>query len=174
MDQRRELGLINKHVRRRNRESGEQLIWFEYSPISGGYSSYDDVYDEGVPGSGGRVYKSGVVVPTVYVSEQEDAFRAIPDGRQTTQNIKATVLYRDIVAAGLDSPDEYEQHLNDVFHYDGLYYKVNEYVVRGRLGEEVMVLISGFQMYLDQEMPFDIGPQNPRLSDLPWPTSLPS
>ena len=174
MDVRRELGLINKHVRRRNREAGEHIIWFEFSPFSGGYSEYDDVYDEGVPGSGGRNYKNGVVIPTVYVAEAEDSFRSIPDGRQTVQNIQVTALYRDVVSSGISNPDEYNGHLNDMFFYDNRYYRVNEYVVRGRLKEEVIVLISGFEIYIDQEMPFDIGPQNPRLSDLPWPTSLPS
>ena len=173
MDPRRELSLINKHVRHRNREAGESIVWFEFSPFQGGYSTYDDVYDEGVPGSGGRTYKSGVVVPTIYVTEAEDAYRAIPEGRLTTQNVSATMLFKDLVACGISSPESYERHLNDMFLYDSKYYRINRYVAKGRLPEEVVVTIDGFEIYIDQEMPFDNGPQHRDISTLPWPASLP-
>lgn len=173
MDSRRELSLINKHIRQRNRDAGESVVWFEFSPLQGGYSSYDDVYDEGVPGSGGRTYKNGVVVPTIYIAEMEDAYRSIPDGRQPVQNISATILFKDLVARGISNPESYESHLNDVFLYDSKYYRINRYVARGRLPEEVVVTIDGFEIYIDQEMPYDNGPHHQDISTLPWPASLP-
>jgi len=170
----RELSLINKHVRRRNREAGESIIWYEFQPIQGGYSIYDDVYDEGAPGMGGRNYKQGIVVPTIYIEEVEDGYRAIDDGRQPTQNLMATILYKDAVASGLSDPGEYNKHLNDALEYEGRYYKIRNYHARGRLPSEVVLRVTGYEIFVDQEFPFDRGPQNPKVSDLPWPTSFPS
>jgi len=174
MDPRLEHSLIDKHVRRRNREAGESLIWYEFQPLQGGYSVYDDIYDEGVPGASGRNYKRGVVVPTVYIEEMEDGFRSIEDGRQPTQNFSAVILFKDIEAAGVSNPEEYNAHLNDVFEYDGRFYKVRNYRARGRLPDEVVLRVEGFEIFVDQEFPFDRGPQNPKISTLPWPTSFPS
>lgn len=179
MDPRRELGVINKAVRRRNREVGGQIIWYEFKPVNTGGSLYDDVYDEGAPGIGGRAYKTGVPISTIYVEELEDSYRAIDEGRQPTQSVRATILYQDLVAAGLDDPREYQPRLNDVFEYDSRYYKVQDYKVKGKLSHEqpageVVVAVTGFEVYVDQEFPFSNGPKNPKLTTLPWPTSFPS
>lgn len=179
MDTRRELGLINKHVRRRNREAGEYVFWYEFKPLQYGGSAYDDVYDEGAPGAGGKTYNRAIKIPTVYVTEVEDTFRSIEDGRQPTQNLSAVILYEDAVAAGMSNPREYNSHLNDMFHYDSRYYKVQSYTVRGRLhrGEpsgEVLIAVSGFEVFPDQEMPFSLAPRNPDIHDLPWPSTFPS
>lgn len=179
MDPRRELSLINKTVRRRNREAGESILWYQFSPLQGGLSQYDDVYDEGVPGSGGRQYLRPIVIPTIYLEEMEDEYRAIDDGRQPVQTLKAIILFKDVESAGMLNAREYNTHLNDVFSYDDRYYKVREYSVRGRLGRDnptgdVILSVEGYEVFLDQEFLFDPGPQNPRLYDLPWPTSFPS
>jgi hypothetical protein len=179
MDTRRELGLINKHVRLRNREAGENVVWYEFKDLGTGGSVYDDVYDEGVPGAGGKSYDRGLIVPTIYVEEVEDEFRAIDDGRQPTQNLRATILFKDIEAAGVTNPREYNKHLNDLFEYDSRYYRVRSYRVRGRMNNEhpngeAMLLVTGVEIFPDQEMPFSFGPRNPAIHDLPWPTSFPS
>lgn len=179
MDPRRELSLINKHVRYRNREAGESLVWYEFKNLGSGGSVYDDVYDEGAPGAGGKSYERGLIIPTIYVEEVEDEFRAIDNGRLPTQNIRVTVLFKDLQAAGVSNPRDYQDHLNDVFEYDSRYYKVRAYKVRGRLhrespsGESV-VSITGYEIFPDQEMPFSFGPRNPEVYDLPWPPSFPS
>ena len=103
MDTRRELGLINKHVRQRNQQAGEHVIWYEFKKLGSGGSTYDDVYDEGAPGVGGKSYDRGLVIPTIYVEEVEDDFRAIDDGRLPTQNLRATVLFKDMEAAGVSN-----------------------------------------------------------------------
>ena len=174
MDPRRELSLINKHVRRRNREAGETVIWYQFQPLQGGYSVYDDVYDEGVPGSGGRNYKPAITIPTIYIEEVEDTYRAIEDGRQPTQNLRTTILYKDAVSCGMEGADEYNAHLNDVLEYDGRYYKVSDYRARGRIPTEAILVVQAYEIFLDQEFLFDNGPRNPRTSSLPWPTSFPS
>jgi hypothetical protein len=169
----RERSLINKHVRYRNREAGEHVIWYEFMPINTSGSVYDDVYNEGGPGSLGRNYKSGVLVPTIYASESEDSFRAIPDGRQVTQNSTVTILFADMERAGVSNPREYNAHLNDMYKYDGRYYKISDYRVRGRLDKEVVITVQGFEVFVDQELPFDPGPDSIFTATLPWPTSFP-
>ena len=177
MDSRKELSLINKHIRQHNREAGETILWFEFVPWANAASAgsiYDDVYDEGKPGDGGRSYAGGLVIPTIYVEEIEDQYTLHDDGRQPTQNILVTVLFADMISAGLSNPWEYETHLNDTFMYDNRWYKVWEYRVRGRLPSEVVIGIKGFEIYVDQEFPYDPGPPNPTNPDLPWPSTFPA
>jgi hypothetical protein len=182
MDVRRELGLINKHVRRRNRAAGEHTIWYQFKPLNNGASLYDDVYDEGVPGAGGRSYTRGIVIPVIYATEAEDEYRAIPEARQPTQTLQLIILHDDAVNAGLDNAGEYNDHLNDIVEYDSRYYKISSYRVRGRLnGEafevprgEVVIQVNAYEVFVDQEFPFSVGPVNPSITSLPWPTSFPS
>lgn len=178
MDPRREHSLIDKHVQRRNREVGEVIVWYEFKPLATSGSYYDDIYDEGAPGAGGRTYASGVLVPTIYIAEIEDQYRAIPEARQPVQIVSATILVRDMVESGISNVREYKEHLNDVFEYDDRYYKVREYSVRGRLNKEhksgeVLVAITGFEVVMDQEFPFSYNPRNTH-STLPWPSTFPS
>lgn len=176
MDARVELSLINKHIRQHNREAGEYVVWYEFVPLGNSAAStslYDDVYDEGAPADGGRAYAQGLVIPTVYVEEIEDRFTAQEEGRQPTQNLAFTLLYKDIELSGLSNPEEYNAHLNDVIYYAGRYYKIHEYKVRGRLPTPVVVGVVGYEVFLDQEFVWDPGPGSPIMLDLPWPTTFP-
>lgn len=175
-DLRKELSLINKHIRQHNREAGEVVYWFEFRPFAAAASAgsvYDDVYDEGVPGTGGRSYAGGLAIPTIYVEELEDRFTLQDDGRQVLQNLNLLMLFKDVELAGLSNPAEYEAHLNDIFYYDDRYYKVWEYRVRGRAPEEVLVAVKGFEVFVDQEFAFDPGPPTLAALDLPWPSTFP-
>jgi len=179
MDPRRERELIVKHVRYRNREESEHVVWYGFQPLGGGGSLFDDVYDEGAPGQGGKEYDEGVFIPTLYIEEIEDSFREIDKGRQPVQAVRLTLLYQDVVDAGVKNPREYRPHLNDVFEYDYRFYKVQDYRVRGRLHRgwpsgEVLVLVTGYEVFTEQEMPFSLGPANPLAYELPWPNSLPN
>jgi hypothetical protein len=189
MDSRVEQSLINKHIRQHNREVGEVIYWFEFDPGVPLYPgstlfpssstvpelpTYDDVYDEGAPGDRGRRYAGGLAIPTIYVEEIEDQFTLQDDGRQVTQNISVTLLYKDVEAAGVSDPAEYGKHLNDIFYYDNRYYKVWEYRVRGRLPDEILVAVRGFEVFVDQEFPFDPGPPTIQAMDLPWPSTFPA
>lgn len=176
MDVRRELDLINKHFRRHHQIAGEVVVWYEFIPLGSASvnSIYDDVYDEGVPGAGGRQYKPGVILPMILGSENEDQKRSIPEGRQPTQTMNMFVSITDMRAAGISTPYEYRQRLNDIYVYDGRYYGIYDYRVRGRLKDDMFVLVSAQELFLDQEFINDPGPESLAIQNLPWPTSLPS
>lgn len=176
MDVRRELNLINKEFRRYHNVASEFVVWYEFIPLGNSVSQssvYDDVYDEGVRSTGGRKYKSGVVVPVLLISETEDARRSIPDGRQPVQTIEMKAAIKDFRDVGIATAWEYQNHLNDIFMYDGRFYGVSDYRVRGRLKSEVLVIVQGFELYIDQEF---INDEAPTLgtTNMPWPTSLPA
>lgn len=177
MDLRRELDLINKHFRFHHKSAGESIVWYEFSPFGGASATssvYDDVYDEGPIGAPGRRYKQGVVLPVLLAGENEDQKRAIPEGRQVMQTMDIFISIKDMREAGIAEPYEYRGHLNDIFLYDGRYYSVYNYRVRGRLRDDVFVLVNGVEIYISQEMPFDPGPETVGINNFPWPTQLPS
>ena len=174
VDVQRELGLINKHIRYHHAQAGETVHWYELKPFNSvGGSTYDDVYDEGNLTGAGRKYRAAVVLPTIYVEEVEDESRAIEEGRQPTQNLRLTMLFADLVEAGIEKPEEYRPHLNDMFMYDSRYYNVYRYKARGRLRDEVIVTVEGVEVYLSQDMVLDVPPAYSPSVTLPWPATLP-
>lgn len=176
MDVRRELDLINKQFRRHHKVAGETIIWYEFNPLGSASSNsqYDDIYDEGTPGSGGKKYLPGVVIPVLLISESEDERRAIPEGRQPLQNLDAFIAIKDLRDAGVSTPWEYRTHLNDIIYYDGRYYSIYSYKVRGRLRDDVFVLIQGQELYINQEFVNNPDPGVIETTNYPWPASLPS
>ena len=176
MDARRELSLIRKQFRNFSRNYGESIVYFEYkpatSPASAGGSWYDDVYDEGRPGTGGRSYAPGIVVPVLKIQETEDQKRAIPEGRQPVQVVNVVASVEDLRVAGVSNPYEYQRHLNDMFLYDGRYYGISMYRVKGRAKDDVLVLLDGYEMYISEEMSNDPGPAALGVQNLPWPSTL--
>jgi hypothetical protein len=60
-----------------------------------------------------------------------------------------------------------------MFLYDGRYFSVVSYRVRGRARDDVIVVVEGIEIYINQEMPFDPGPSSLGVTNLPWPTTLP-
>ena len=139
-------------------------------------STYDDVYDESPEGSEGLTYREGIILPTIYVEEVEDTNRAIDTGRQPTLNLSALVTMEDMVKAGILDPSEYQQHMKDMFFYDGRYYGVVEYRVRGRLRDDVVVQITGKETYIDQEHQNDtfLSSHAPNIQDYAWPDTFPN
>lgn len=177
MEVRRELAAIRKHYREYQQKTNEYVVWFEFTPLGTNTSTtsvYDDVYDEGIAGTGGRRYKTGVTIPVLLVTESEDTKRAIPEGRQPVQLTNVVASVQDFRDAGIDSPYEYQHHLNDMFFYDGRYYSVASYKVRGRAQDDVLVVVEGIEIYLNQEMLFDPGPGAMGTQNLPWPSKLPT
>ncbi len=174
MDARRELSLIRKNYKQYHRHVGETITWFEFVDFGPSGSSLDDVYDEGPEGSGGKVYKDGVSIPVLMVTETEDTKRAIPEGRQPVQVTNIVMSIEDMRTAGVTNPFEYQRHLNDMFFYDARYYAVSMYRVRGRAKDDVLVVVEGIEVYLDQEYVNDPGPESMSIQDYPWPATLPS
>jgi len=171
----RELIEIRKHYRRFHRESGESIVWYEFLPLGTAASTsvYDDVYDEGNAGAGGKKYKDGIVVPVLLITESEDQKRAIPEGRQPTQLVNFVASISDFRDAGVEAPWEYQNHLNDIFQYDGRYFSVVSYRVRGRARDDVMIVVEGIEIYINQEMVNDPVIGGYTVPDLPWPAALP-
>jgi hypothetical protein len=46
------------------------------------------------------------------------------------------------------------------------------YRVRGRAREDLMVVVEGLELYINQEMPFDPGPASLGVQNDPWPPTL--
>lgn len=176
MNVNRELNEIRKHYRRFHRESGESIVWYEFIPLGTAASSsvYDDVYDEGVSSAGGRKYKDGIIVPVLLITESEDQKRAIPEGRQPTELVNFVASVQDFRDAGVEAPWEYQNHLNDMFQYDGRYFSVMSYRVRGRARDDVMIVVEGIEIYINQEMVNDPTIGGFTVPSLPWPAALPS
>lgn len=172
MDTRIERALINKHVRRKARNLGRSMLWYEFLNFNEG-SEYDDIYDTGPAGPAGRSYRSGISIPIVHIDEIEDDSRSMAEGRQPVMNIVLKVLMDDMIKVGITEPWEYERHLNDIFYFDGRYFSVYRYRPRGLLKGEVIVMIQGIEIFLDQDFVFDNTPQE-SIQNLPWPDSLPS
>lgn len=175
MDARRELNLIRKHYREYHRKVGESIVWYEFQPLANAASAgstIDDVYDEGNVGTGGRKYRDGITVPVLMITETEDTKRAIPEGRQPVQLVNLVASIEDMRVAGVTDPYEYRMHLNDIFFYDGRYMSVQSYRVRGRAREDVLVVVEGIELYINQEFPFDEGPAAMTVQNLPWPSTL--
>lgn len=175
MDTRRELAHIRKHYRRYQDAVGETIVWFEFDPLAtaaSAGSTFDDVYDEGNSGAGGKKYKPGIIIPTLMITESEDTKRAIPEGRQPVQIVNLVASVEDMRTSGISNPYEYRHHLNDIFLYDGRYMSVMSYRVRGRAREDLMVVVEGLELYINQEMPFDPGPESLGVQNDPWPPTL--
>jgi hypothetical protein len=107
------------------------------------------------------------------VTESEDTKRAIPEGRQPVEIVNLVASVADFRDAGIESVFEYRQHLNDMFLYDGRYFSVMSYRVRGRLRDDILVVVEGLEVYINQEMPFDPGPNPYTTNNYPRPTKLP-
>lgn len=178
MDARVELGLIRRRYREYSRNVGESVVWYEFVPFGNAASStgsyFDDVYDEGVSGTGGRKYNNGIVVPVLMITETEDQKRSIPEGRQPVEVVNLVASIEDFRLAGITHPWEYKNHLNDMFLYDGRYFTVTSYKVRGRIKDDIIIVVEGLEVYINQEYPFDPTTTFNNISNLPWPSALPS
>jgi len=178
MDVRTELGLIRKRYREYSRSVGESIIYYEFLPFGNAASStgsyYDDVYDEGVQGTGGRKYKNGIILPVLMITETEDQKRSIPEGRQPIEVVNFVASVEDFRSAGVSNVWEYKNHLNDLFTYDGRYFTVTSYKIRGRAKDDIIIVVEGLEVYMNQEFPFDPPTTFVNISNLPWPSSLPS
>jgi hypothetical protein len=175
MDARRELSAIRRHYREYHQKVGESVIWYEFTPFANAASAgsfFDDVYDEGYQGIGGRKFASGVVIPVLMIQETEDQKRSIPEGRQPIEVVNLVSSLDDFRAAGVSDPYEYKRHLNDMFLYDGRYFTVTSYKVRGRLRDDVIIVVEGLEIYLYQEFPFDPDVTFTDIHSLPWPSTF--
>ena len=173
----READHIWESFRRYHRDTGEVVVWYEFIPLGASTTTdslYDDVYDEGVGSTGGLRYKDGVVLPAVQIHVTEDTKRATTDGRHPVQTTFGVISVKDMRDAGVSDVSEYRHHLNDMYYYDGRYYSVTAYRVRGRAQDDIIVAFEGIERYIDEEFPRDPGPTTLTTNDYSWPAAFPA
>lgn len=164
IDSRREVGHIFKEFGRLHNNIGESVVWFKFDPES----SYDAIYDEG-----GRSYVPGISVPVLWVDQVEDGEAYSPEGRRPTQRIRFACSARSLNETGIgateahggrlwDAPPEgkpwWDDRLNDVVYYDGRYYEISGFNIRGRARQDVIVGVSGIETQASDELTFDLFP----------------
>jgi hypothetical protein len=165
MDTRREVRQIWKHMDRYQIDIGEGLIYFRFDADD---SRYDRVYDEGY-----RRYHKGKVIPILWVDQQEATEDYGPEGRRPTQRLRLAVSARPMYEAGFSvtethgnriydtSPSEIwrRDRVHDMCYYDGRYWEISAYQIRGRAkGEDVIIGITAIESFPDDDMNFDFPP----------------
>ena len=154
MDPRREVRQIHKHFDRYHKEIGEALIYFLFDTVN---STYDEVYDEG-----GRRYKPGTRMPILWVDQMEAMENYAAEGRRPTQRIRLAVSSLSLYECGVSiteahgnqitdtSPSEVwrRDRMHDIFYYDGRFFEVSGFQIRGRVkGEDVIIGITGIETF---------------------------
>jgi len=129
------------------RNLGEAVVWHEYDSLN---TTYHGTYDEG-----GRHYTAGIYLPVLWVIVTEDRVTPANEGRKPTERIALAVSARTMDMSGVSDPEDYTRHLNDVIRYDERLWKVTEFHIRGRVPTEVIIGVTGTQIYSDEEMTFD-------------------
>lgn len=165
MDTRREVRQIYKHFDRHYGTIGEALIYFRFDADN---SKYDRVYDEGY-----RQYQKGKPVPILWVDQQEATEDYGPEGRRPTQRLRCAVSAKNMFEAGFSvtethgnrlydtSPSEIwrRDRMHDLCFYDGMYWEISGYQIRGRAkGEDVIIGITAIETFPDDDMNFDFPP----------------
>jgi len=163
IDTRRETNHIFKELSRYQNKVGEGVIWFKFDLDS----SYDSVYDEG-----GKNYLPGVAVPALWIDQIEDTETYGPEGRRPTQRIRLACSARSIDEAGLGAteahggrlwdvkPDKpwWDDRLNDIMYYDGRFYEISNFQIRGCSRQDVVIGISGIETQPADEHIWDLFP----------------
>ena len=118
-------------------------------------SAYDRVYDEGF-----RKYHTGVRIPILWVDQMEAVEDYSPEGRRPTQRCRLACAARSMYEAGISitevhgnrlqdgSPSEVwrRDRMHDIFYYDGRFYEISGFQIRGRVqGEDVIIGITGVE-----------------------------
>jgi hypothetical protein len=165
MDPRREATQIQKHFVRYHHDMGEAIIYFQFDAEA---SSYDRVYDEGF-----RRYYPGIRIPILWVDQMEAVEDYAAEGRRPTQRCRLAVAARSMYESGVSvtevhghrlqdiAPNDiwYKDRLHDIFYYDGRYYEVSGFQIRGRVqGEDVVIGVSGIETFVADDMNLDYPP----------------
>jgi PAS domain-containing protein len=165
MDPRLEVREIWKHFNRYHNTIGEGLIYYQFDAKN---SKYDRVYDEGY-----RRYLRGVRIPVLWLDQQEATEDYSPEGRRPTQRLRLAVSAQSLYEAGISvteahgnrlqdtSPSEIwrNDRVHDIVYYDGRYYEISGFQIRGRVkGEDVIIGISCIETFPDDDMIFDYTP----------------
>jgi len=165
IDTRREIAHVQREFQRRQAETGEAVIWFMYDVIS---SQYDRVYDEGF-----RRYKRGISVTGMWFDQGEAPEQYTPEGRRTVVTLRFAVGARTITEVGIGILEAhghrvydrglikdswFDDRLNDIVYYDGRYWEVTNFQIRGRYREDTILGVTCTETYPEDEYTFDFPP----------------
>jgi hypothetical protein len=171
IDTRREAAHIQREFGRYTTTIGEAVIWFMFDVDN---TQYDRVYDES-----GRRYHWGISVAVLWVDQGEAPEQMTPEGRRNVQTLRFAVSARSAVETGIGIQEAhghrvwdrgiinnrwFDDRLNDVVYYDGRYYEVMNFQIRGRIREDVILGVTCTEVYPEDEYTFDFPPTT-------WPTS---
>jgi hypothetical protein len=164
IDTRREVNHVFKEMNRYQNKIGEAVIWFKFDLAS----SYDSVYDEG-----GKNYLKGIAVPVLWVDQMEESEAYAAEGRRPTQRIRFACSARSIDETGIDSTEAHggrlwdtkpsgkpwwDDRLNDLIYYDGRFYEISNFQIRGRARQDVVIGVSGIETQPEDERVWDMFP----------------
>lgn len=165
MDPRREAAHVATEFSRYHSMIGEAITWFCFDQVA---SQYDSVYDEGY-----RKYEAGRKIPVLWVDQQEAAEDYSPEGRRPTQRLRFAVGARQLHEAGIAITEAHgerlsdtpvsgiwrDDRLNDIVFYDGRFYEISNFQIRGRLqGEDVIIGVSCIETKSADELNLDLVP----------------
>lgn len=165
MEARREVREIWKHMGRYHEMIGEALIYFRFDADT---SNYDRVYDEGF-----RRYHTGKRMPILWVDQMEAVEDYAPEGRRPTQRVRLAVSSQAMHECGISitevhgnrlqdsSPSEIwrRDRMHDIMYYDGRYYEISGFQIRGRVqGEDVIIGLTGIETFPADDMVLDFPP----------------
>lgn len=162
IDPRREAAHVAREFTRYQQTIGETVRWYCFDQVG---SQYDDVYDEAY-----RRYEAPRSVPVLWVDQQESAEDYGPEGRRPTQRLRFAVGARSLVECGISVTEAHgnriydqqidpvwkDDRLNDIVYYDGRFYEISNFQIRGRLqGEDVVIGVSCIEVKPGDELNMD-------------------
>jgi hypothetical protein len=165
IDSRREASHIGREFTRYHATVGEAVLWFCFDTQT---SQYDTVYDEGY-----RRYEAARRVPVLWVDQQEAVADYGAEGRRPTQRIRFACGARQLMESGIPvneahglrvsdtqlSPVWSDDRINDIVYYDGRFFAVSSFQIRGRLqGEDVIIGVAGVETQPSDELNIDATP----------------
>lgn len=159
IDMRREANNIWRQYDRYQGTAGEAVVWFRFDAEN---SSYHAVYDEG-----SAAYHAGTRVPALWLDQIEDPEQATDRGRRSTQRLRFAVSTKSLAEAGVPTTEAHgrriwddhdaeqawiDERIHDVVFYDGRYYAVSNFQIRGRLqGLDVIIGVTAIEFMPDDE-----------------------
>lgn len=167
IDLRREQNHVFKEMDRYQNKIGEGIVWFKFDTES----SYDRVYNEG-----GKHYLPGIAVPVLWVDQIEDNETYSDVGRRPTQRLRTAVSARTMNEVGIgaeeahggrmwdtkpDGKPWWDDRLNDILYYDGRFYEVSSFQIRGRMRADSVIGVSAIETQLEDDRIWDLFPGTP-------------
>lgn len=172
----REVGRIDRAMRRASQAWGQTVVWYEFDPTSvadppptpmagtvmAGTGSGpetpapfdDDLYDEGGIQLGGgttRRWGKGKTIP-VYQAILTEGERQYGDtGTYAVDTLLLIVNYKVLVRHGITDPTDRGMHYNDRIEYDGRLFSVTHFYPQGRIADSIItVTVSATEVKEDE------------------------